>query len=463
MGAATALLITLFLRKPQSEVGHGRLPATKEDGGHPEVLLPHSIPEDQGHPQVVLPPSAREDQLPLYDAWGLPMLDHFEERLSPDLKRGKAAIAAAVAEGVKGFDLSSDDCAAASSIARMISKDSSDSLIGMTLSLENVTPFHSLEKAGQVSRVFRIRKLLGESFSASLVEAEDTNTHELFVMRFFRQRADDGWDAEDPMRSVARMQEELHLEEMGAENLCGTIPANMVASKLGVSVPLYTADIAGVPGGERVGDYLVLGRVQLSEMQYGTVLDLLVNRTDVIEQAQEYIARRLLQIVLKIQQSGLTHSSIQPGNILLRPDGSIVVADIGSLHPFGSSALESVWLGPEYQEPQLSVPADPEAYEGQPAVIQPTNDIWSLGINLYEIFVKRRCPFGYYTDDKDANLQYAQELVTTTESAQLKEILETKKVPPVWMDLILRLLEPNRERRITAWGIVEEFPELVNE
>ncbi|CDI83302.1 hypothetical protein, conserved [Eimeria acervulina] len=407
-----------------------------------------------------------ENQFPPYDMWGLPMLDHFERTLPPDVKRGKDEIAAYLAKGHVHEELSCEgDSYELSSVARMLSNGSSDSLVGMTLLLKNVKPLHWMDNGGHLPRLVRITQILGKGSSAIVVEAEDTDAHELFAMRILRKDANFAKWFQTDEAFIAEIRGELDFEEEGARQLCGVIPANMVGLKKGIAVPLYTADIAGAPEAQRAGRYFVLGRVQLMERFFGDMIDLHIHAKEVVEKSREYIARRLVNIVLKIQQAGLSHNDLKWDNMLLSADGSFLVADLGSALPFGSPCRQLTFFTPQYREPQLALRLDPEAYESGFIIPQASSDLWSLGILLYELFTTKTSPYGEMRVNgrEDPNVLLATWLIeTNTRSATLEPILEAAKVPSRWKELILRLLEPRRLHRITSWEIQEEFPDLVH-
>ncbi|CDJ31510.1 Protein kinase domain-containing protein, related [Eimeria mitis] len=320
-----------------------------------------------------------------------------------------------------------------------------------------------MEKGSPLSRIVRINKLLGKGGSAIVVEAEDTDTHELFAMRIIRVPEKLVWD-DASGASLAEVRRELTLQEEGARQLCGVIPASMVAAKKGISVPLFTADIAGAPEGVHVGGYFILGRVQLMERLYGAVRRIIRDAPDVVYGAREYMARRLLQIVLKLQQAGLSHNDLKWSNMLLRSDGSFVIADLGSILPFGKPYRPLTLFTPGYREPHLALTEVFSGYKETLIIPQASSDLWSLGILLYELFTDRQYPYGRFEakDGDDQEAMLAKWLIENDRrSAEILPELEAENVPPLWMQLIVRLLEPKRTHRITAWGIVEEFPDLV--
>ncbi|CDI75271.1 hypothetical protein, conserved [Eimeria praecox] len=491
LGVASALLFTLLSKVPVA--ARSRLPVYKEDGNYRGVhrILSLGMPsssitehEEQQHTQDARmhPPAGEKDASPsslvppisplrpeekrlLYDQWGLPMLDQFERTLHPSVKQGKDEIAAFLATR----DESKASPPEASQgeltiVARALSGGASDSLVGMTLILRNVRPLHWMERSGPLSRVVRINKLLGTGFSAIVVEIEDMDNHEVFAMRIRRQRADTARWFDNDDSFIAEIQREFILEEEATRQLCGVIPASKVALKKGIAVPLYNADIAGVPDAQRFGDYFIFGHVQLMERLGVAVMDLFLDAEDVVKKSREYIGRRLIQIVLKIQQAGASHNDLKWDNVLLRADGTFLVGDLASVLPFGSPYRELTFFTPQYREPQLGL-AEKAAYESGFNIPQASSDLWSLGIMLYELFTNETYPYGEMEAEdigKHERMLAKWLIQNNTRSASLTPDLKAAEVPPVWMRLIQRLLEPNKRYRITGWGILEEFPELVH-
>jgi serine/threonine-protein kinase 11 len=87
------------------------------------------------------------------------------------------------------------------------------------------------------------------------------------------------------------------------------------------------------------------------------------------------IFRQLLVALGYVHSQDLVHGDIKPSNILLRSDGRALLSDFGAGHR-GESAERVIGTGP-YQAPEAMVdgaPADPRK-----------EDVWSLGISLYQV------------------------------------------------------------------------------
>lgn len=81
--------------------------------------------------------------------------------------------------------------------------------------------------------------------------------------------------------------------------------------------------------------------------------------------------------------AGVCHRDIKPGNLLLRPDGSVVVTDFGIARAVDSAAVTQVGtlVGTAYY-------VSPEQVSGAPA--GPPSDMYALGVLAYECLTGRR-------------------------------------------------------------------------
>jgi serine/threonine protein kinase len=88
----------------------------------------------------------------------------------------------------------------------------------------------------------------------------------------------------------------------------------------------------------------------------------------------------------EVHNRGVIHRDIKPGNLMVRADGSIVLADFGIAKRLGDDRGRTR-QGELYGTPYY---VSPEQIEGNPATAQ--SDIYSLGIIFHEMLTGRR-PF----------------------------------------------------------------------
>jgi serine/threonine-protein kinase 11 len=88
---------------------------------------------------------------------------------------------------------------------------------------------------------------------------------------------------------------------------------------------------------------------------------------------------QVLEGLLYIHEQGLVHQDIKPSNILVRSDGRVLISDFGVGHSFQSTDM--VVGSPAFQAPELL--SDGEWRD-------PTKeDVWSLGVSLYQALFHR--------------------------------------------------------------------------
>ncbi|CDJ50485.1 hypothetical protein EBH_0034050 [Eimeria brunetti] len=396
------------------------------------------------------------------DTWGLQSLAHFEKTLSPELKQGKEEVAhllhtSCLSKHEPDKFLKTLEQRA----ARAISGGDKDALVGMTVALSNVEPIKP--RGGECAYLpdsVLVTRILSVRYPSIMMEVKDTVTGNMHAMRIRMFHSNRAHSPEYEEKLLASTQQWADSEEAIARQASCGCPAHLVASQKGLAVPLYVGNIADIPKAFVLDGFYFFSRVQIFEDLHGEFNFSSLITAGLSLNAKEYIAHRLLQIVLKLQQALLSHNNLEWENISARPDGSFLLSGFDACVPFGTAVGEQIRLSGKTLEPTLRIQ---ENVYAEKAVPSSTSDLWSLGMLLYELFTGGRLP---YTDNETAYtedpLAMARHLIGVEAGPeQLVAILNDANCPVRWKLLIMRLLYPVRGARITARGILTDFPDLV--
>jgi serine/threonine-protein kinase len=133
--------------------------------------------------------------------------------------------------------------------------------------------------------------------------------------------------------------------------------------------------------------------------------------------------------------AGLVHRDVKPGNILLTPDGRVLLADFGIAKAIGAGAVD-VDLTSDHVMMGTAKYLSPEQVRGKK--LDGRADLYSLGLVLYECLAGR-VPF---LGESDADTALARLQRDPTDLGRLRPTL-----PRALVDLIHRLLARDPARR----------------
>lgn len=159
-----------------------------------------------------------------------------------------------------------------------------------------------------------------------------------------------------------------------------------------------------------------------------------VKKTLEINEALHYF-KQLLSGIKALHEHKVIHRDIKPKNIIIRKDNSVKIVDFGIAKIKGQPEREITATGAIVGSVYYLAP---EVLDGQAASIQ--SDIWSLGINLYEVLMGFR-PF---QDDNRLNLI---EKITTQKISFTKD---KGKVPEAMQRIIQHMCEKQASQRYAS-------------
>jgi serine/threonine-protein kinase 11 len=103
------------------------------------------------------------------------------------------------------------------------------------------------------------------------------------------------------------------------------------------------------------------------------------NRNRLAPDVLPAIFKQILDGLVHLHECGLVHQDIKPSNLLLSSNGRALISDFGLGHSFQS--FDMVVGSPAYQAPELTSDGD----HSDPS----KEDVWSLGVSLYQTVFKK--------------------------------------------------------------------------
>jgi ligand-binding sensor domain-containing protein len=150
--------------------------------------------------------------------------------------------------------------------------------------------------------------------------------------------------------------------------------------------------------------------------------------------------RQLASGLAALHAAGVVHRDVNSANVMIADDGRYVLLDLGLARGLASTTLTQAQtvLG---TLPYMS----PEQLRGEP--LDPRTDLWSLGVVLHEMLT------GELPWDGDTSVRMALEILGAREVPARRLAPD---LPAPLRDLLARLLDPDRDRRLASASAVAQ-------
>ncbi|CDI78667.1 hypothetical protein, conserved [Eimeria praecox] len=395
--------------------------------------------------------------------WEVPSLIQFENSLTPSLRAGKELVG--LTASLQAANLRNVPSQMANevmqSLAEHISNGQSKDLIGMKLTLTSMQALDSAE-VDEIPRTYEVTGFLGAGGRSVALEVKEEDTGKTLAMKLFTVAVDPSYPSLlsrisanlDGYRRIVQETTAMH-QASGKTNLSEAGEARGLALASGF------ATIKGVPAVMRCPSVYLLGEVELMERFCGDLLGIFTPRNGLPLEAKEYAAKRMLLEVLHLQHAGFSHNDLKLLNFFVREDGSFFLGDFESGTPIGHPLDKQKSVTVIYAEKELAVAAmDSSRNAGMP-VVNEKSDMWSLGLSLYSIFTNGKLPYGLQNSDNPAETLKAAAFERVS-ARTLRKPLTEAGVPQRWQDLIVDLLQVDREDRIDAATLVTSYADIIN-
>ncbi len=162
------------------------------------------------------------------------------------------------------------------------------------------------------------------------------------------------------------------------------------------------------------------------------------------------LARQMAGALEAAHEKGVIHRDLKPGNIMVRPDGTVKVLDFGLARALAddsgstSIAAESPTITADYTKPGVVLGTapymSPEQARGRP--LDKRTDIWSFGVILYECLTGSMLFHGETATDSMGAIMHRDPDWTALPA----------ETPPTVGLLLRRCLAKDRRRRLQAIG-----------
>ena len=183
------------------------------------------------------------------------------------------------------------------------------------------------------------------------------------------------------------------------------------------------------------------------------VMDLCLGGNLYSKLAQGFDFDRLRTISIEIlkglsyaHRQGIVHRDLKPENILFSSDGTAKIADFGIAADVRNRRTRRDWRG-YVKEVFATIPySPPEQTDRRSAYhVSDTNDIFALGVILFEMITNGKYPFGdEKVFEKDMGITYQKR---KEKGLWDRQLLKACNPPSLWTELIERCIQPKIEDR----------------
>lgn len=405
-------------------------------------------------PQASLPTPAAE--------WQVPPVHPPEERdtVTNQLVRGVLAdISNQLVQGGH-IEPEGDAQTVMEAVAKALSKGKSEELLGMTIRLSQVTEVGTGEQLDE-PKDYVVTRFIDQGYQSVLLEVQDRETEGSAAMRInFLPN-----DFENLALSTAKTSVSPQMIRVAQASLgiSGSTPLASAAQEKGIAPTRFMARIDGFPKILRYGGLSVMSAVELTENVEVSLQDALDALQLPPTGTKAYIARSVLKTVLHMQQAGWSHNGLNCRSFGVQEDGSVLLLGLQSSVPFGEVIPDNVGISPLTTEPELL--ANLWCYEDCKGLAEANAkaDMWSLGIVLHQILMDGELPFGLSDIPSDESaIPHVVQLRETANVDEMDVKMESSGVSRRWRELVVRLLETDRSKRISAEEVAAEYTDLLN-
>ncbi|KAL8443442.1 hypothetical protein Emed_006797 [Eimeria media] len=406
---------------------------------------------------------SRDAAVSLEGSGVLPSLSEAEKRWPQEVLEGKKQLGLLLPEEPQLQELGPPR-PVVKAIAHVISGGQVANLFGETVELKDIESVgegstSSLPSSGK----FKIIRPLGFGDFYEDVVVKPEGGDEEYALRFFASN-------EYTSLHSTEVGNVFEGELAGATKALNGKSAAEGMEERGLAAPLYVARISGVPSSTHIDGVTVYSRVLLFSRFWGNLENVLKRVKDLPPNSREYIVRRLVALVLLLQNAGVAHNNLEFKNFFVGKDGSIFLGNFAAAVPFGEQIPRYLLaLSPAFAPPELLVSVfkndDGTALiDSDTALIaEPAGDMWSLGAMLFNFFTKGNVPYDLLGDPEKSifiDTVLKELLKRNAQPDELKTLLEIFNVPEQWKELLLRLLTLKSEDRLTGEQLLVSFPKL---